>query len=53
MKTKMDKRINKKSPEELSEYLMFQRRGSMVPAKKGRGSSYKRNPKHKKREEEA
>ena len=52
MKTKMDKRINKKSPEELSEYLMFRRRGHVVPAKKGRGSPYKRNSKHRRREEE-
>lgn len=34
----MDKRVNKKSPEELQEYLAFRRRGFKVPAKKGRGS---------------
>ncbi len=42
----MDKRIFKKSPEELQEYLRFQRKGSKVPAKKGRGS-WRRNQKHK------
>ena len=47
----MDKREFKKSPEELVEYLQFKRRASVVPAKKGRGSVYKRNPKHKLREE--
>ena len=46
----MDKRELKKSPEELAEYLMFRRRGSIVPSKKGRGSPYKRNPKHKGKE---
>lgn len=45
----MDKREFKKSPEELTEYLMFRRRGSVVPSKKGRGSPYKRNSKHRKR----
>ena len=34
----MDKRVNKKSPEELQEYLAFRRRGFKVPAKKGKGS---------------
>ena len=48
----MDKRELKKSPEELTQYLQFKRRGSVVIAKKGRGSEYKRNPKHKNREEE-
>jgi len=47
-----DRQEFKKSPEELTEYLMFRRRGSVVPSKKGRGSPYKRNSKHKKREEE-
>lgn len=37
----MDKRINKKSGEELAAYLQFRRRASRVPAKKGKGS-YKR-----------
>lgn len=48
----MDKRELKKSPEELVQYLQFKRRGSVVIAKKGRGSEYKRNPKHKNREED-
>lgn len=34
----MDKRMFKKSGEELQQYLMFKRRGSMKPSKKGRGS---------------
>lgn len=33
-----DKRINKKSPEELQQYLAFKRRAGRVPAKKGKGS---------------
>ena len=49
----MDKRAFKKSPEELQAYLMFKRRGSIVVAKKGRGSKYKRNPKYKNREEDS
>lgn len=44
---KFDKRMNKKSPEELQEYLAFRRRGSKVPAKKGKGS-YKRDKSWKK-----
>lgn len=35
---KFNKSINKKSPEELREYLAFQRRASRVEAKKGKGS---------------
>ena len=42
----MDKKMFKKSPEELQEYLAFKRRGYKVPAKKGKGS-YKRHEKHK------
>ena len=38
----MDKRVNKKTGEELQEYLAFRRRGAKVPAKKGKGS-YNRN----------
>ena len=48
----MNKKEFKKSQEELAEYLQFKRRGFIVPAKKGRGSSYKRNIKHKNRKEE-
>ncbi len=33
-----DKRMNKKSPEELQQYLAFKRRAGRVPAKKGKGS---------------
>lgn len=38
----MDKRVNKKTGEELQQYLVFRRRGSKIPAKKGKGS-YNRN----------
>jgi stalled ribosome alternative rescue factor ArfA len=44
-KEKFDKRIFKKSPEELEQYMMFKRRGSVVENKKGKGS-FKRKPKH-------
>ena len=37
-KQKFDKRILKKNPEELEVYLQFQRRGSVVESKKGKGS---------------
>lgn len=43
---KFDKRILKKSPEELQEYMAFKRRGFVVENKKGKGS-YKRKSKHK------
>ena len=43
----MNKSDNKKSKEELQEYLRFRRRGSAVPSKKGRGS-YRRKPKNEK-----
>lgn len=36
--TKYNKSVNKKSAEELREYLAFQRRGTRVEPKKGRGS---------------
>lgn len=35
---KYDKRVNKKSKEELQEYLAFRRRASRIEAKKGKGS---------------
>ena len=35
---KYDKRVNKKSGEELQQYLAFQRKGSKIQSKKGRGS---------------
>lgn len=34
----MDKRMFKKNNEELQQFLMFQRRGSKVAPKKGKGS---------------
>lgn len=46
----MNKRIFKKSPEELQTYLMLMRRHGVVPSKKGKGS-FKRKQKHAKREE--
>lgn len=42
---KFDKRIFKKSPEELQQYMMFKRRGSHVENRKGKGS-FKRKSKH-------
>ena len=44
MKT-LNKKMFKKSAEELQEYMMFKRRGSVIPSKKGKGS-YKRKEKH-------
>ena len=41
-KKKIDRRIFKKSPDELQEYMMFKRRGSRTPAKKGKGMKYER-----------
>ena len=38
----VDKRVNKKSKEELQEYLQFRRRGYYVKSMKGKGS-YDRN----------
>lgn len=46
----LDKRIFKKNDKELQEYLQFKRRGTIVQAKKGKGS-YSRKQKHKLREE--
>lgn len=43
----MKKSYNKKNEQELQEYLQFRHRGSVVEARKGKGS-FKRNPKHKK-----
>lgn len=40
------KRLQKKSPEKLQEYLHFKRRGYAIQAKKGKGS-YSRKQKHK------
>ena len=44
---KQDRRMFKKSSEELVQYMQFQRRGSVVPSRKGKGS-YSRKQKHKK-----
>ena len=41
----VDKRIFKKSPEELQLYLHFKKRGFKLSNKKGKGS-YERRPKH-------
>ena len=47
---KRDKRMFKKTPEELEQYLQFKRRGYSVPSKKGKGS-YKRKSKHSSQED--
>ena len=47
MEKKIDKRMFKKTGEELEQYLQFRRRGTRVESKKGKGS-YNRKPKHKK-----
>lgn len=39
---KIDKKIFKKTPEELEQYFQFKKRGSSIKPKKGKGS-YKRN----------
>lgn len=46
MNTKLNKRIFKKSSEELQQYLQFKRRGFRIENKKGKGS-YKRKTKHR------
>lgn len=38
-----DKRMLKKSPDELQAYLAFRRKTGRVPAKKGKGAKYDRN----------
>ena len=49
----MDKRILKKTPDELQEYLSFKRRAAIVPAKKGKGAKYnRRREKDKARKQE-
>ena len=48
-KKKFDKRIFKKTGEELQQYFLFKKRGSRVESKKGKGS-YKRKPKYKEEE---
>lgn len=39
---KFDKRMLKMNSEELQAYLAFKRKGSKVPAKKGKGAKYDR-----------
>ena len=46
MDIKTIRQSQKKSPDELREYLQFKRRGSIVKAKKGKGA-YNRKAKHK------
>lgn len=41
----LDRRIFKKTPEQLEGYMMFKRRGTRVESKKGKGS-FQRKPKH-------
>lgn len=49
----MDKKPKiKMKIEELQEYIHFKHRGSYVPAKKGKGTTYSRKRKHKNKEEE-
>lgn len=49
----MEKKLKiKMKNEELQEYLRFKHRGSFVPAKKGKGTTYSRKQKHKIKEEE-
>jgi hypothetical protein len=50
-KDKIDKRMFKKPPEELEQYLHFKKRGFAIDNKKGKGS-YTRKTKHKKGIEE-
>ena len=46
----IDKSIFKKRPEELEQYLQFQRKASRIGNKKGKGS-YTRKKKHKSAED--
>ena len=50
-KNKVDKRMFKKTPEELEQYIHFKKRGFSIDNKKGKGS-YTRKIKHKKGFEE-
>lgn len=47
---KFDKRIFKKSGEELQAYFMFKKRGSRIENRKGKGS-YKRKEKYPRKED--
>ena len=44
--TNIDKRVFKKSPDELQLYMHFKKRGFAINNKKGKGS-FSRNTKHK------
>lgn len=48
-KWKMNKKIKKKTGDELQGFLMWRNRGSVVAPKKGKGS-FKRKAKHKNKE---
>lgn len=50
MTEKEIKQVQKKTEEELQDFLQFKRRGSLIPAKRGRGS-FKRQRKHRNRPE--
>lgn len=41
----LGRRIFKKTPEELEQYMIFKRRGFILQNKRGKGS-FKRKPKH-------
>lgn len=47
----MDRRMFKKTEEELQEYLTYRKRGFVIKNKKGKGS-YNRKEKHKKKKYE-
>ena len=47
----MNKKIFKKSGDELQGFLHFKKRGGAPRIKKGKGSKYSRKVKHKEREE--
>lgn len=50
MKKKIDKKIFKKTGEELQEYLRVMRKHNVVPARKGKGS-FKRKKKNAREED--
>ena len=50
MKEETIKKAQKKTGEELQEYLRIMRKHNVVEAKKGKGAKYKRHPKHKGKE---
>ena len=50
MRKETIKKATKKEGEELQEYLRIMRKHNVVEAKKGKGTKYKRHPKHKGKE---